>query len=71
MFTVYVNANVMTTFVIFLFGVGIRPEEIKKERDQSLRNLHLKGAYSAQELFDQHRGKERKLDAVSQEGPRN
>lgn len=36
--------------------VAIRPEDIKKEREQSLRNLHIKGAYSAQELFDQHRG---------------
>lgn len=44
-----------------LCGIGIRPEEIKKERDQSMRNLHLKGAYSAQELFDQHRGKQKKL----------
>ena len=36
---------------------GIRPEDIKKEREQSSRNLHVKGAYSAQELFDQHRSK--------------
>jgi hypothetical protein len=39
----------------FVCPSGIRPEDIKKEREQSLRNLHIKGAYSAQELFDQHR----------------
>ncbi|XP_019854428.1 PREDICTED: nuclear factor 1 C-type-like isoform X2 [Amphimedon queenslandica] len=39
----------------FVCPQGIRPEDIKKEREHSLRNLHVKGAYSAQELFDQHR----------------
>ena len=39
----------------FVCPSGIRPDDIKKERDQALRNLHIKGAYSAQELFDHHR----------------
>ncbi len=36
--------------------IGIRPDDIKKEREENLRYLHIKGAYSSQELFDHHRG---------------
>lgn len=43
-------------YYVLLLYTGIRPEETKKERDEARRSLHVKGAYSAQELFDHHRG---------------
>lgn len=43
-------------FILVVLSAGVRPEDTKKERDEARRSLHVKGAYTAQELFDHHRG---------------
>ena len=50
------NNNYYYHCTVLLLSEGIRPDDIKKEREENLRYLHIKGAYSSQELFDHHRG---------------
>ena len=36
---------------------GVKREEDLKVREKTLQNLRIKGAFTAQELYDGHRGK--------------
>lgn len=43
---------------------GVKREEDLKVREKTLQNLRIKGAFTAQELYDGHRGKTAGLCAV-------